>query len=704
MTGDDLRNIFHRYVNFTSTLFAPFQDKELRRYKNYFDTVERQPLTAQQRRAVILNDKRNLVIAGAGTGKTSVIIAKAGYLVNSGRCKPEEILLLAFNNDAAKELSERCRERLGLDIRASTFHALGNQIISSTDSRPPSLSRLAHDPLAFSKFLNRVIEDLKTDNRAWKKLRTFIFAHLKPYKSDREFRSLAEYSAYMRNVELRALSGDVVKSFAELDIANFLFYNGVRFVYERQYPHGRNRYRPDFYLPDYKIWIEHFGIDRKGNTAPYIDRAQYNEGIKWKRSIHSQYRTTLLETYSWQKEDGLLTRALHSLLKERHVAYQPLSQDQIFQAFMKNGYVSQMAALLETFLSQFKASQISLYELDRRIRVLPKQDRAKAFKDLFVRFLERYQAELDRKNPRQIDFNDMISDATAHVREKRFRAPWKYIIVDEFQDISAARYLLLDSLLQARKDTRFFAVGDDWQSINRFAGSDMSIMRNFRFHFRGARILKLDHTFRFNSSIAEVSGAFIQKNPRQIRKKLSTSAQTNNPKVFLHHLNLKKERAAQLERLTSDIGQRAKDEAATLLVIARYNQQLPDQKALNRLKGLWPGRIKPPLSIHRSKGTEADYVIVGDLTADRFGFPTEIADDPLLNLVLADSDKYPHAEERRLLYVALTRAKHEVHLIVDRIQPSPFVLELMNDGYQVLCNYSGHHQVADINSSGSLRS
>jgi DNA helicase-4 len=687
MISEELRNWFHRYFNFRSTLFAPFQNRELHRFQEYFDTVEKQPLTALQRRAVVLNDKRSLTIAGAGTGKTSVIVAKAGYLVKSGKCKPEDILLLAFNTDAAKELSERCKSRLGLDIRASTFHALGNQIISAVEAHPPSLTRLAQDRVSFSAFLDNTIEELRSNALTWRTVRTFVLAHLKPYKEAHEFKTLEEYATYVRSVELRALSGDLVKSFAELDIANFLFYNGIKFEYEKRYPHISERYFPDFYLPDYGIWIEHFGIDKNGSTAPYIDRERYHQEINWKRSIHHKNNTTLFETFSWQKSSGLLTRALNTFLKERGVSYAPLSQDDIFTALKNTGYITQLAILVESFLSQYKASQMSLAELDQRIDSFHNRARAQSFRELFVHFLERYQAKLDEERPREIDFNDMISDATNHIVSGRFQAPWKYIIVDEFQDISIGRFQLLDALLKSNKKSSLFAVGDDWQSINRFAGSDISIMRDFRSFFKGAKIVKLDHTFRFNSSIADVSGSFAQKNPSQIRKKLSTDVASTRPRVVLHWKNLRgkepKSRAEQILDLVSTLARTVNEDEPSLLIVARYSHQLPNRQTLDQLRKLWPGTVDEPLTIHRAKGTEADYVIVRDLTADRYGFPAEMVDDPLMSLVLADEDDYPHAEERRLLYVALTRARYESHLLVDHVQPSHFALELRSGGYDV---------------------
>ena len=391
--GEDVRNFVQTNFNFRSTLFWLHQRRQLGRFQYFFDTVETQPLTEIQRRSVILDERRNLVVAGAGTGKTSVIVAKAGYLIESEKCRPEDILLLAFNTDAAKELAERCRDRLGVAIQASTFHALGNQIVGTVEPEVPTLSRLALDRQYFSQFLDSVIGELRTNSAAWRKARTFILTHLKPYKPEAEFRTLTDYVSYIRTVELRALSGDLVKSFAELDIANFLFFNGVNFEYEKRYPHEAKRYQPDFYLSDYNIWIEHFGIDRQGNTAPYIDRDKYHREMEWKRATHAENKTTLLETYSWQKSEGVLTTQFDELLKGEGVIYAPRSQEEVYQALQNAGYTTQLSVLVQTFLQHFKSNQMDIKELDRRAKASSNPKRAKAFVELFQPLLERYQSE-----------------------------------------------------------------------------------------------------------------------------------------------------------------------------------------------------------------------------------------------------------------------------------------------------------------------
>lgn len=687
MRWEELRNFVKRYLFPWHSLYYRCQRKETRRFKDYFDTIENHPLTEKQRQAIILDERRSLVVAGAGTGKTSVIVSKVGYLLKSKKCKPHEILLLAFNADAAKELRERCKTKLGEDVRAETFHGLGYQILKSVEPVAPTLSVLSTDQKKFSEFIDRFILELKSDAAAWKKARPFVLGHLRPHRPEAEFTSLQDYEAFIKAMELRALSGDLVKSFAELDIANFLFFNGVRFHYEKRYPGINEAYQPDFYLPDQKIWIEHFGIDRKGNTAPYIDQKKYRQEMEWKRQLHQQNSTPLLETYSWQRSEGSLTKSLHDSLKEHGVTYRKRSDEEIFEALQRMGYISRLSVLLGSFLTHFKSNQMGLQDIHSLSKNARNRKRSKLFLEVFARFHERYQEELAKPKPPEVDFNDMISLATRHIREGRSKTPWRYFIVDEFQDISKGRYLLLDAMLKASRGSKFFAVGDDWQSIYRFAGSDISIMTKFRKFFGRATIVKLDQTFRFNNSIAATSGKFVQKNPAQIRKSLLTFTKTEEPKVFMHPVIAKEQSRqtikAKLIEVACAIAKSSEIKGQSLQVLSRYNHLLPDAQGIHSLKEVWDGEVKIPLTIHRSKGLQADIVFVLGLLASEYGFPSEIEDDPLLNLVLSEPEIFPDAEERRLMYVAMTRAKHETHLFYDAQNPSSFAIELMQPYYQV---------------------
>ena len=261
-----------------------FVVNELARSREFFDWIEARPLTDEQRRAVVVDEDRNLVVAAAGSGKTSVIVAKAGWLLQKGYRQPSELLLLAFAKDAQKEMEERVRSRLGDEAAAGltvrTFHSLGMSIIGAAAGKRPALAKVAEDDKALFDLLKGIIADLVADPKFSTVMLRWFADHFAPYKSEHEFRTQGEYWAYIRTCEIRSLQGEKVKSFEECEVANFLYLNGVPYEYERSYEHDtatseRRQYQPDFYLLDAGIYIEHFGLNESGGTAPFIDREEY---------------------------------------------------------------------------------------------------------------------------------------------------------------------------------------------------------------------------------------------------------------------------------------------------------------------------------------------------------------------------------------------------------------------------------------------
>ena len=225
----------------------------------------RNPLTNEQAEAVATDEDATLVLAGAGTGKTSVIVGKVAHLVRNEDVSPDEVLVLAFNRKAADEI----RGRLKGDFSAAhvhTFHSFGRRVIAESESAP-TISKLAEDDLALKRAVDTIIGELLNDPEQSKAVIDFIIYHHAPYKSAFDFATLGEYEEYVRDIELRTLSGVLVKSFEELEIANYLTEHGVEFRYEDPYeiPTTTRRYRqyqPDFFLPGHGIYIEHFALDR----------------------------------------------------------------------------------------------------------------------------------------------------------------------------------------------------------------------------------------------------------------------------------------------------------------------------------------------------------------------------------------------------------------------------------------------------------
>lgn len=642
----------------------------------YFDLVEKNPLTRKQREAAVSDEDATLVIAGAGTGKTSTIVAKIGLLLRTQQCSEDEILAISFTSKSATELAERVKEILKVDLRVSTFHKLGLDTLARLDGGKPTLAPFADDPEEKAKVIDSVVGDLKEDARFLQRLLSFCAYHRIEPKQSWEFKTLAEYSNWIRSNKIVSLDGIPKKSFQESVIANWLILNGVRFEYERPYEHPtktveRRQYCPDFYLLDAGIYIEHFGVDEAGNPAPYINASQYKQGMAWKRELQKKHKTIMMETYSWQHEKGILLSGLEDALKARGVVFAPIDSSEALAMLNKSGMVSQYSKLVGTFLTLYKGNGNSLAEHGRPTSMFGKQ-REKLFLSLFEHILQEYEARNRAKS--QIDFEDMIVQASQAVRAKSYSAPYRYILIDEFQDISPGRAELVKAIRDQARDCALFAVGDDWQSIYRFAGADIGGMTKFDELFGATRQVALDTTFRFDNQSVAVSSAFVLKNKAQITKELGTVKKSGVPSLVIYK---RAPSEAPLDWSLNDIAVRAPN-GASVYILERYNFHLPQDTEWTRLRKKFPKLKIEKMSIHAAKGLEADYVVMG-LRGGPWGFPSQVVDDPLFEMVLTQADSHPHGEERRLFYVALTRARNRTYLVCETGQDtSEFASELLS--------------------------
>ena len=665
-----------------------FIASELVRSRQLLDRIEVRPLTEEQRRAVVVDERRNLVVAAAGSGKTSVIVAKAGWLTQRKFRKPSELLLLAFARDARDEMEERVRARLGDAIGPSltvrTFHSLGMAIIGEADGKRPTLASVAESDRALFKLVKGIVADLLEDRELSKIVREWFQDWFAPYKSEHDFKSWGEYYNYIRKYDIRSLNGETVRSFEECEIANFLYLNGIAYKYEAPYEHDlatseKRQYKPDFYLPEHSIYIEHFGINAAGKTAPFVDQEKYLREMDWKRKIHAKYGTILMETFSHEHADGGLVRSLERKLAAHGVKPAPIPRKNVFAILEGQGRIDSFTLLMATFLQHFKGSRLTLSDIAERARAYHDRERAQAFLAVFSPIFERYRETLYRAGA--IDFHDMINRATDLVEAGRYQSPFRYILVDEFQDISRSRARLLKALLHSSAGAQLFAVGDDWQAIFRFGGADIEVMREFGDHFGAFERIDLETTFRCSDRIASVATDFVLHNPAQIRKTVRATRSADRPAV---HVGLAEQESQSLlrealDRIAEDAGRH--EGTSEVLLLGRYrHQQPPDMGALPKQ---YPGLRFSWKTVHGSKGLEADYVVVLGLRAGKFGFPAEITDDPLLDLVLAAPEAHPNAEERRLLYVAITRARRQVYLLADGRTPSAFASELVDGGYDI---------------------
>ncbi|HBO3046067.1 TPA: UvrD-helicase domain-containing protein [Pseudomonas aeruginosa] len=667
--------------------------KQLERHSTFFDTVESQPLTERQRVACVVDEDNNLVLAGAGTGKTSTMVGRAGFLIESGQAQAAEILMLAFANKAAAEMQERIVHRLGkCSITTSTFHKLGKEIIAKVEGEQPSLSSLAEDEKALARKVNQWFEQhLKTPD--YQKLAIDYFQyHLYPEANPFEFESEGEYYDYILANDIRTLKGEAVKSLGECLVANYLFKQGISYLYEPAYEHKTasplyRQYQPDFYLPDHGIYIEYYGIDREGNTAPYVDREQYHQSISWKRKLHADKGTRLVELYHYQLLENGLFDAIDTQLNALGVRYKPLPPEAVLEALREFGAISSFAMLLVDLLKRYRANCYEQGQVEAAIARAKNPKQVDAALTLLQPILDDYQTLLDSSG--HIDFDDMIGKAIRYVREGSFRSPWRYILVDEFQDVSEARARLIRYLRDSVPECSLFCVGDDWQSIYRFTGSDLSFTTDFKTKFGATKVTALDLTFRFNNSISDVATRFVLENPIQVRKQLDTLQKVKRPAVsLLRENNLSDtddEGPSRLEKVVARIAEIA-EPGSSVYLLGRYGFNLPDKGELRRLASRFPSLVLESHTIHASKGKEADYVVILGLETGKHGFPSQKATHPLLEALLPALEDFPHAEERRLFYVALTRARCRAYLIADMAVASDFVLELLKNEYELDLN------------------
>lgn len=704
-----------------------FIDSDLADMSEFFDTIEKNPLTPEQRLAVVSDEDATLVLAGAGSGKTSVIVAKAAYLVERGIRPPENILLLAFGKDAAAEMAARIKDRTGVEVDAITFHALGYRIIREVEGRGPALAEHASDEVKFRDLLRDILlNEVASKAELGNLLLAWFSEFYWPYKSEWDFETQDSYFQWVEAHQLRTLNGDHVRSFEEWEIANWLYLNGIAHEYEPPYEgplpeDARGPYKPDFRLTESGIYIEHFGVRKERGpdgstrltTAPYIDRTRYLADMEWKRQLHAANGTTLIETFSYEKVEGKLLENLKEKLAP-HVTLRPLASDQIFGTLEPMGQVDSFTQTLGTFLRHFKSAGSTIAHCEARAASSADVLRSRAFLKIFDAVINAYEARLGD----MIDFEDMIVRATAHVESGRYNSPYRHLLVDEFQDISAGRARLLRALKAQHEDARLFAVGDDWQSIYRFAGSDIHLMRNFGAEFGGSlagnnevhSIVDLGRTFRSVDKIARPARRFVLRNPAQITKTVLPAATTATPAIMVAYYKWGQEGDAlrsALDRLSSST---AVD--ASVLLIGRYHHTRPP--ALPTLTKQFPRLSIRFMTVHASKGLEADHVVILRAVSDTMGFPSEIVDDPVLDLVLPGPENFEHAEERRLFYVALTRARLSVTILADRVKPSTFARELVeNPDYETVeigepgiaerrCPSCGGRMLAEPSKSGRL--
>lgn len=711
------------YRNFTNHVIEWNQDfvrHEIQNQSALFDRIDGKSLDEQQRIAVVTDEDNNLILAGAGSGKTLTISGKFKYLIETNRAQPEEILLISFTRKAAEEMNERIGHRLGINVDVFTFHKLGLSIIAKANQKKPEINDEMFEFL--ESYMKRTVY---SDKKQLQNLIEFFgfYIHIPP--DINAFNSLGEYHDQIRHIDFdtikskvdkaqytsvqarelqkghKTISGETVKSLEEVMIANFLFLHGVNYFYEQPYAHDTSdeqhrQYKPDFYLPDYDIYIEHFGVNKAMKTPwlSEIEEKKYVEGMEWKRSLHKEHSTILIESFTYYNQDGILLEQMEKNLLRHNVQFREMDFQEIFNAIFDqthNQYLREFVQLISTFIGLFKSCGFSDETFDEFRKRNRKNEnnpflrqRTELFFDLVQPIYRQYQDYLASCNA--IDFNDMINLATDIVRAGQIPFSYKYIIIDEYQDISSSRFQLVKAI-KDQTNAKIMCVGDDWQSIYRFAGSDIELFTQFEKFFGKHELLRIEKTYRNAQELIDIAGQFVMRNNSQYRKDLKSDQRIPEPVRMLgYQSNIIEALEIAIHEIVAQYGDHAE-----IMLLGRNNFDVTILDSATKFESKYDRVTEKHkvtyhpypllnlyfLTVHRSKGLEADNVIILNAADSLTGFPNKIEDDPILSWVLTGYDEFPFAEERRLFYVALTRTKYRTYLLVPDNRPSAFAKELI---------------------------
>ena len=736
-------------------------NQELNDNSDLFDDLDGKSLDSQQRNAIVVDEDAVRVIAGAGSGKTFTIQGKVKYLTEKRDVDPSEILAISFSNASVNDLEERIAEPI--DIK--TFHKVGKDILTQYNqySRP--------DTSALKRIIKRYLtkKALKSEDISKKLIEFFSFyINVPPSEEDIKYegdlldwQEGVDFSTLKRrfkNKQRETLNNEIVRSYEELYIANFLFIHGINYTYEKIYSYPNKNferefnkfkeflfsfdeeipdelkndivrsllnltdiceeyeiknYFPDFYLNDYNIYIEHFGLNRncENHLIGGKSSEEYVKEMEWKRKVHKKYETTLIETFSYyQSENRLLTR-LAEKLQAQGVEFNEIDYRQVYAILLENKTIKEwedFIVLLKTFIELFKGNNYDgdkfkeFYEYVDGFKSSFSKDRTIAFLKIVEEIYNDYEAYLLKI--KKIDFNDMINKASDCIVKNGLNLPYKYIIVDEYQDTSFTRYNLLRNICD-NIGAKIMVVGDDWQSIYSFSGCDVNIFTKFDNFFDVCETRYVEKTYRNSQQLIDASSNFVMKNPDQSRKELKSSKSLECP-IKIVKFDNDFDEILKFELIIKNIINQSKFENKKILILGRNNKDifnllknfnvknedgkrkfeiLGDEDKLRRDKFVKiVYRYNPDVNIeyrtvHQSKGLECDNVILINLKNWRAGFPNKMVDDPVLNFVKRNGDSFSYAEERRLFYVALTRTKNNVYLLAPYFKSSVFIQELEND-------------------------
>ena len=724
-----------RSPSFISKHNEDFLSRHLKAENTYLDNILESvdpviKLDEEQRKVVLSDEDYTLVIAGAGAGKTTTVAAKVKYLVEKKGVNPEQILVISFTNKAVGELRDKINKSLKINCPVTTFHKTGYAILRKQDNEK---RQVVDGGFMYNVINNYLKGNILEQPELVDKLILFFGSYFDaPYEGE----DLNDFFNYLSKSDFTTLKGNMseymeeiidkragkcisiaherMRSAQEVQIANFLYINQIDYKYERPYEYhilkSRKPYTPDFTITqgDKVAYLEHFGITEDGKNNRYNEEqlSRYKQEINDKVRLHKKHNTELIYTFSGYSDGRSLLEHLKENLESHGFTLIPRDSKEVFEKIVnteENKYIMKLVKLVCTFIQNFKTNGFTIDDFSRFERKST-NERTKLFLSICQQCFLEYSKRLKEKNA--VDFEDMINDSVRVLNEQQrigAELDFKYIIVDEYQDISRQRFDLTKELSKICK-AKIIAVGDDWQSIYAYAGSDITLFTHFRQTMGYGLELKITKTYRNAQEVIDIAGGFIQKNQSQLRKELISPKHIEQPIVIESYSeNVDRKQTAGKGGRYYMIGEKVEgivekilldNPKSSILLLGRYGfdafhlshsgKFVYNEKTGGVTSTKFSNVTLDFMTVHRAKGLGYDNVIIINARNEVYGFPSLVQDDPVLKYVVRDDHSIEYAEERRLFYVALTRTKNRVYLIVPQERPSSFVLELIDDYLQVV--------------------
>lgn len=661
-------------------------------------------LNDKQCEAVVSDENRLLVLAGAGSGKTKTLLQKIIYLIEEKGVSPANILAITFTKNATNEMIDRLiisadttgkyeivlfdkhlskiekdKERFiqqkkykwidSLTVR--TFHSfcysiLRNYGVNEFDNKFKIIGDEKRDeedelskhvaPETVFEVVHKLLIEQCEDTEYLLQLKRYILDYIidKIHIENNHKNNIPKDGKYFTT-----LDGTKVRSKSEQYIADWFYRHSIKYEYEPLLNVKDFSFHPDFFIPDANLYIEHVS-DKSYSTVEKEE--QFQKG-----------NLLLVKTYeSMTKDSVLFNHTLDKVVKNRlpsnYHKTVSLTYKEEFNCYHED--VKDFVTQIMRVTDMIKVENIDLNTVLTNARK-DQHERVRNFYELAIPIVKKYNEYCVNKS--FLDFNDLISRSTSLFQNhsdiaNKYKSKYQYILVDEFQDVNNLQVELIKLLLT--EQTQLFCVGDDWQSIYGFRGSNVSYIINFENHFPNSKVVKLNLNYRSTQNIVGASNEVISHNKFKVDKEIHASKNSEH-KIVVYAGNNEED---NLQFCLDKVRELLKEGFTNDDIMFLYRRSKMYSPYFFRFKN--EGVRVQNKTIHGAKGLEAKVVFILGLIEGYGGFPDIWLEDRIFQVIKKANHDLLLEEERRLFYVAITRAKDKLFLITEKGNESSFLKEI----------------------------